>query len=106
MEATMTTGEFERSTGEGSYEWSVPSEPDQGRNHRLFVSIETDITRLIVIEDSPVTSAKPSARRMDVEGERLRAVTVTLDEARWLLRTLPKAIEMAERAWAEAEQSP
>lgn len=98
--------EFERSTGDGAYEWSVRSgaDLDQKRHYRLFLSIETEVSRLICIEECPVTSAKPSARRLEVEDQSLRrSVSVTLDEARWLLATLPKAIENVEAAWAEEE---
>jgi hypothetical protein len=98
--------EFERSTGDGAYEWSIPSEPDPGRNFRLFVSIETEVSRLVHLEECPVTSANPSARRMEVEDPSLRrSVVVTLDEARWLLATLPKAIAKVEAAWAGDEES-
>lgn len=98
--------EFERSTGDGAYEWSIPSEPDPGRNFRLFVSVETEVSRFIDIEECPVTSDKPSARRMEVEDPKLRrSVVVTLDQARWLLATLPKAIAKVEAAWAEDEES-
>ena len=101
-DGTEPTGEFERATGEDHYEWSMPSPSGHdGRNYRLFVSIEADISRLIGIDESPVTSAKPSARRMEVEDEPRRSVTVTLDQARWLLATLPKAIEQVESIWAE-----
>jgi hypothetical protein len=99
-------GEFERSTGEAAYEWSIPTAADQGRSYRLFVSIEADISRLVCIEECPVTSAKPGARRMEVEGDPRRSVTVTLDEARWLLATLPKAIAKVERIWAEGAEHP
>ncbi len=95
---------FERSTGEDSYEWSISTEPDQGRNYRLFVSIATDVSRMLCIEETPVTSAKPGARRMDVDGEPRRSVGVTLDEARWLMATLPKAIAKIEAAWAEGAE--
>jgi len=98
--------EFERSTGDGAYEWSMPSEPDPSRNFRLFVSIETEVSRLVHIEECPVTSAKPSARRMEVEDPSLhRSLVITLDEARWLLATLPKAIAKVEAAWAVEEGS-
>jgi len=96
--------EFERNTGDGSYEWSTRTEPDPPHPYRLFVSIETEVSRLIYIEECPVTSTKPSARRLEVEDPSLRrSVSVTLDEARWLLATLPKAIENVEAAWAEDE---
>ena len=96
--------EFERSTGNGSYEWSTRTEPDPARNYRLFVSIETEVSRIIHIEECPVTSAKPSARRLEVEDPSLRrSLSVTLDEARWLIATLPKAIENVEAAWAGDE---
>lgn len=98
--APAATGEFERATGGESYEWSIPTAPDPGRSYRLFVAIEPDVSRLVCIEETPVTSAKPGARRMEVEPERRRSVTVTLDEARWLLATLPKAIEKIEAVWA------
>jgi hypothetical protein len=98
--------EFERATGDGSYEWSVPSAPDQGRNYRLFVAIESDVSRLITVEECPVTSVSPGAQRMEVEGEPRRSVVLTMDEARWLLDTLPKAMARIERAWAEAPTEP
>jgi hypothetical protein len=98
---TKIEGEFERSTGEDRYEWSIPTAPDPGRSYRMFVSIEADVSRLICIEECPVTSAKSGARRMEVEGEPRRSVMLTLDDARWLLATLPKAIEKIESIWAE-----
>lgn len=97
--------EFERSTGDGAYEWSIQSEPDPVRNFRLFVSVETEVSRFIDIEECPVTSDKPSARRMEVEDPKLRrSVVVTLDQARWLRATLPKAIAKVEAAWADQEE--
>lgn len=99
--------EFERSTGDGAYEWSIPTAPDKGRNYRLFVAIETEVSRFISIEECPVTSAKPGARRLEVEDpSQPRSVTITLDEARWLLATLPKAIENVEAAWVESGEEP
>lgn len=98
------TGEFERSTGDGAYEWSIPAAPDPGRSYRLFVAIEAEMSRMICIEETPVTSAKPGARRLEVAPERRRSVTVTLDEARWLLATLPKAIEKIETAWTAGDE--
>lgn len=98
--------EFERSTGDGAYEWSMRTEPDPPHNYRLFVSIETEVSRLICIEECPVTSKSPGARRLDVEDASLRrSVTVTLDMARWLLAKLPKAIENVEAAWAGEEST-
>lgn len=97
-------GEFERATGEGSYEWSIPTAPDPGRPRRLFVAVEAEVSRLVCIEETPVTSANPSARRLEVEPVRRHSVNVTLDEARWLLATLPKAIEKIEAIWAAASE--
>jgi hypothetical protein len=81
------SGEFERSTGGESYEWSIPTAPDRERSYRMFVSVEADLTRLICVEECPVTSDNPGARRMEVEGVPRRSVMLTLDDARWLMAT-------------------
>lgn len=107
MSDESKVAEFERSTGdEGEYEWSIPTAPDPGRSYRMFVSIEPAASKLVHMEECPVTSAKPGARRLEVEDPALRrSMAVTLDEARWLLRKLPEAIAKVEAAWAGEESA-
>jgi len=99
-------GEFERETAEDHYEWSVPTASDLGRSYRLFVSIDADVSPLICVEECPVTSARPTARRLEVEPTQRRSVTLTRDDARWLLATLPKAIARIEAEWTEGPPKP
>lgn len=95
------SGEFERAVGdEGEYEWSRPSlasDPstvplEQRHTYRMFVSIEPRWSELVLIEDAQVTSASPEARRI-VRSRGNRDVSLSIEEAEWLLRVLPIALE-------------
>jgi len=98
--------EFERSTGDGAYEWSIPTHPDpDGTPFRVFVSIDPEIARLICVEEAKVTSVNPGARRLEVEPAERRRINITIGEARWLLTSLPKAIAKIEAEWARDEES-
>lgn len=97
--------EFERSTGDGAYEWSIPTAPDpDGSNFRFFVSVDPELYRHICLEEAKVTSANPGARRLDVEPSERYRVSVTISEAKWLMSVLPKAIAKIEAAWSEDDE--
>lgn len=74
---------------DGDTAWSIPSAGEQinGPALRLILSVGDD---LILIEDMAVTSHAPTFQRLR-DGAR-RSVSLTTEEARWLLGRLPDAI--------------